>query len=199
MAATAAVETAVVTAVEPEERTVIEENGLLIVLETGEIIGTVHPHEFHVDSLEAAEWVLERVAGREGNILALKARKQAVVANFDAMIADEERKLAGLHWRFDGELFAWAGSVIEGQKVRSLKTAFGVIGFRATKGTHKILDQIAAVAWAKRVEPSIVKVVESVNVTDVLPLLDDGESPEWIETTPGGDRGYVTTHVGKAA
>jgi hypothetical protein len=48
------------------------------------------------------------------------------------------------------------------------------------------------------VEPGIVKVVESVTVTDVLPRLDDGETPVWLETTPAGERVTVKTGVGES-
>ncbi len=178
------------------------QDGVYIDIETGEVHavapqGSYPDQAFRVDRLAAAEWVLERMLNRESAIDALERRMATVVTNLTAMIADERRRLDGLHRRFDGELEAYARDALgsTGWKTKTLKTPYGAISFRTTQGTHRIADQLGAVAWAKRVAPEIVKSVEYVNVTDVLPRLDDGESPAWLETSPGGERCTIKAGV----
>lgn len=177
-------------------------NGVLYDAETGEILGTVHEHEFHVDSVEAAEWVLERIGEREAAILARQEHLKAIVANYDAMQRADERELAALHGRFDPELTAFALGVLEAQgwRTKTLRTLFGSISFRTIPARLRVIDAAAALDWALAHIPECVR--HTVNDRDVIAALqrfdglgsvDPGEGI--VELVPAGEQCFVKTNV----
>ena len=172
----------------------------LIDLETGEIIATREP-AFRVDSIEAAEWVLDRIGRREAAVVALRVRREAILNNLEAMIKAEQRRLDGLHYRFDGELESFARAEIErtGARTKTLRTAFGSISFRISKASRKIIDMAAAVAWAKVWAPELVRTKEDVLISEIdgrpLPVTCMPLNVPWIEMRPAEERCHVKTGV----
>ncbi len=69
----------------PDAETEVDEDGY--VLRDGEVIGRVDDRgdPFVVDTPEKADWVLEKMATAEGNLLALAHRRAAVLAQFDRL------------------------------------------------------------------------------------------------------------------
>ena len=176
----------------------------LIDLETGEIIATREP-AFRVYSIGSAEWVLDRIGRREAAIGALRARREAIINNLEAMIKAEQRRLDGLHYRFDGELESFARAELErtGGRTKTLRTAFGSVSFRIVKASRKIVDMTAAVAWAKDWMPEIVRVKEDVLLSDLYADPDDPRviliQEPWLERRPEEERCYVRTGLEEAS
>ena len=186
----------------------------LIDTNTGEIVETWHgvqnptAEPFRVDSLVAAEWVLDRMARREAALVALDKRRLAIIHNLDALANTEQRALDGLHRRFDAELEAFARAELEraGGRTKTLRTAFGSISFRIVKASRRIVDMAAAVAWAKRWTPQAVRVKEDVLLSEMeqwmgFTLLNGQTAAEslaeatWLEKRPQEERCHVKTGV----
>lgn len=183
------------------EHTIIEDKGLLIDNGTGEIMGMVGaPPTFFVDTPEAAGWVLRKMMEEEGALADIRAQQSAIMANLDKMAGERVRRLGWLHWRYDHELADFAKNELArtNSKTKTWRCAWGLVSFRLTKGTNKIIDMKSAVIWAKRHVPTAIKTAESVSVTDLLPHLeefDPKDRPEWLESTPGGEKVTVETGV----
>ena len=170
---------------------------VLIDTDTGEILQTRHPTPFVVDSIETAEWVLDRMARREAALVALEARKQALFFNFEALINTELRALDGLHRRFDAELetFAREKLAADGGRTKTIRTAFGSIRFRIVRASRKIGDMAAAVAWAKHWMPEVVRTKEDVLISDLERGGDLPIGAPWLETRLEEERCYIETGV----
>lgn len=151
------------------QETDVTPDGYIFDVQTGEILGRAdEPERFTVNSEDAANWVLELRSGIEGGILGLKARKAAMVAKMDAMIAGETRKLSWWEYRFGGELTAFAKRMLAGGKSKTARFNWGSVAFRATKGTNIILDQPKAIEYVEAYAPELVKVAKSVTVESVM-------------------------------
>lgn len=185
---------------------VIEVEGMLIDDVTGEVIGLAiemahdlsEPQRFYIDSRNAAEWVMQRMFDEDAKLKSVNDQRAVINARLDKMANERSRRLEWIHRRFDAELADFAAQDLAdtNSRLKTWRCAWGEVAFRVNKGTNKITDMLAAVAWALRVEPKIVKITQSVNVTDVLPLLDDGEKADWLQRTPGGEHATVKTGMG---
>lgn len=167
----------------------------LVDAETGEVLGLAEiKPAFIVDSKDAAEWVLERMSECDGEILALTARRDALVKNLNTQIDATRKKRDWLDLRFKGELCFWAGEVLAGAKQRFVQTAFGRVTFRKTPGSIKVADVVAALDWARKNAPDAVKVTESVVVTPLKGR--EAELPEGVfEVMAPGESFKVETGV----
>lgn len=93
---------------------------------------------FQVDTMERLEWYVAKVAEKE-------SLKKRIQAQADAMIADVEREIAGLQWRFGDQAEAFLRTQLTGKK-KSLKTLRGTIGLRKTPGRVSVGDAEALLA-----------------------------------------------------
>ena len=159
---------------------------------TGEILelDTRLPERFVIDSESAADWAIERRVNLTSEIARLKAKRADIVARIDAEIARYERRVDGWDRRFLAPITEWAAAERERRGVRgkTLHTTHADLQQRETRPKHEITDMDGAVNWAELNAPDIVGVKYWVNVTSVLPYLDDGEQPSWLKVTPGGEK-----------
>lgn len=154
--------------------------------ETGEVIEHWVP-----ETLDGAEKVLRSMFAHRANIESYRNRLAVIRQNIEAMIADEERELKSLEWRYGPALEAIAKSELEGKRAKHLKTPFGRFGFRKAPGSTELtVPQEEALAWAKEHAPQIVIVTERVNKTDLAevgaPFIQriEGEEVFYITLTP---------------
>lgn len=167
----------------------------VIDLSTGEILRHVQAcDEFHVEDMASAEWVLERMAEVDGDILGLEARLAAITDQMGAMVRDRKNRREWLDRRFGAELEHFAAGELLGAKTRTLKTPYGSLSFRTSPGSIKVVNEEGALEWAKAHCPEAVKVKESVLVTplkgqeEMLPVA-------FFEVEGPKDRFYVKTGV----
>ena len=195
----------------------ILDDGTPIDAESGEVLDPASPEviaavaalpveRFAVDSEDAAEWVLEKRAEVESEVAALTQRRDAILANFDAMLAQRRRRLQWWEFRFASDLVGFARRTLGKGKTRQF--AHGKVSFRATPGSTAILDDAAALAFVRAWRPDLIKVVESVNVTAVKAAIaaanaavegDDYSDPPWLKTSGPGESVKIETGVGLAA
>jgi hypothetical protein len=165
--------------------TTTDSDGFIYRIDNGEIIGRNGDDEkpiselWSVDSDEAAEWVLEQRAMIESRILAINARKRAMIENLDALANKEMRRLSWLEWRFAPSLIAYARKKLRGKERTAIFQA-GRVSFRKTGGNIVIIDMKAAVEWMRNWTPDKIKSKEWVNVGDLLKAKK--EVDQWNET-----------------
>jgi hypothetical protein len=179
-----------------ERQTAVDGDGWLYDTDTGEVLGHVEVTErFTVDSASAADWALELRSRIEGNIAGIDARIKALNEQLQALRKQEIRKLSWWEYRFGGSLIAFARAMLAGTKGKTARFTWGKVAFRATAGRNEILDMPKAIEFVRTWEPGRVKVVESVNVKDVLAARDTaktvtgedqaGELPFLVSSGPG--------------
>ena len=93
---------------------------------------------FQINSLSALEWYIGKIADRE-------SLKKRIQAQADAMIADVDREIAGLTWRFGDQAEVFLRAQLTGKK-KSLKTLRGTIGLRKTPARVSVQDPVALLA-----------------------------------------------------
>jgi hypothetical protein len=82
-------------------------------------------------------------------------------------------------------------------KSRTVQFEQGKVSFRSTQGRNEILDMPQAVAWMWRHKKELVRVVETVTVTDVLKVLatTNEDRPGWLRSTGPGESITINTGV----
>lgn len=135
----------------------------------GEVIGFSDvAAAWRAEAAGDVEWALGIRAGIEADLAALRLRKAAAVANFEALEKKQSQRLAWWDWRFRSDVVAFARKALEGGKARTLQLENGAIKLRTTAGINKITDEEAAVAFVEQYRPDAVKVDRYVTVKDVL-------------------------------
>lgn len=135
--------------------------------ETGEILDVTTPQDgFQVTDRASAEWVLEKMAEAEAAAQAHKARLEAVKANIESQIKDEERKLAFLDFKFGHQLRLFAEQELDGKKSKTLKLDNGKLSLRTVPAKWE-WNQDALLPWAKKYAPEAIKTTEKVLVSEL--------------------------------
>jgi phage host-nuclease inhibitor protein Gam len=176
-----------------ESRVIVEEEGFLVDRDTGEVLGLVErKDEFHVTNLDEADWVLDKVQQAEVAALAVNARRDFILA----MLAKQERRfLQKSEWlraRFGSEIERVAQATLDATKgkAKTVTLDHGEISFRTTPGTKSINDMKAAVEWAEKHSPDLVKRADPyVNLSDVAKVRPDVVAAcSWVTVLPGGEK-----------
>lgn len=188
---------------EPDPGTAVDSGGFVYLVETGEVVGHVDAHElFRVSSREDAEWALELRCRIEAEILAVDARREALLRNLDAQRRAAVRRLSWWEWRFGPDLIGWAKRQLEGGRGRTLTLAWGRVRGRQTPGAHAVLDDREALAFVRAWRPDLVVVRESVGVRAVLAARREAEAAAgeavdlpWLVASPPGESWAVETGI----
>lgn len=167
---------------------------LLIDEETGEILGEITPADeleskFEINTAGKADWVLSKMFAAESAISALQSQKEAMIDNYDSMIADHARKLQGLHFRFDNELAHFANDTL-------LKLPHGRVEFRTSKGGLRVTDKALALEWAKTNAPEAVVTKQEFQIS-ALTNKSAAESAPGFEVVNDTRKFYIKTGVAK--
>lgn len=177
-----------------ERVTAVDGEGWLYDVETGEVLGLSElPDDFEVNCHQAADRALEIRSRIEAQVVAVKARRDALNRQLDALERAQESRLKWWDWRFGQQLAAFARSLLSG-KSKTARFTWGSVAFRATKGTNRITDMDAAVEWVRRRDPEMVKVVETTTVTAVL-ALSQGKPLPFLESTGPGEAVTISTGI----
>lgn len=89
----------------------------------------------------------------------------------------------------------YAAATLAGQKSRSLKLAYGDIGFRRTPERVEVSDEEMFISWALKNDPNALKMTPS-KTGIKTGIKVTGEIPPGVEIFPGEDRFYITPIVG---
>ena len=170
---------------------------------TGEIVGLVDDggnlipeiearRRFQVNDHRSLEWAIGKLFRFRVEQAALATRianlqKQAkVIANQEKYFMD----FVGADMAFQ------VSKEVNGGKKRSIATEWGTVGFRATQGSIKVVDQAQAVVWAKDNCPEAIKVLETIVVTP-LKGMEDGLPEDLFAVEPAGDKFYYSDGLAK--
>lgn len=179
----------------PESTTTVVD-GFIVSTETGEVLGMEERgQQWLPENTRDVDWILGLLADADANILAIDARKQALLTNLEAQQADYERRRKYLLWRFENAIKKVATDELVGASTRTLKLDHGQVSFRKTPGKFQILDMEAAVNWAEANKPEAVVVKRSVLSSTIS--ADAPEVAEWLERTPPGENCAIKTGVGE--
>lgn len=150
------------------QNTFVSVDGFLINADTGEVLEAVDPG---LEGRELCEWALSKRMDAEAQMVALRAKRDALVQNLEKQITEQELRVKKLAWKYDSLIESYAKEAIEatGGKTKTVRFDHGSVSFRTSSGTNKITDMEAAVSFAKEFQMAeFVKVSESINVSDLL-------------------------------
>lgn len=137
--------------------------------ETGEILGL--QEEFHVTDEKSVDWVLEKMAEAEADILREQSLLETVTRNIESRKKEAERRRAFLAVRFGSELEDFARQSLTCEKSKTIKRPFGRLAFRTVKGGLRASDPEIALETAKALGwNNAIKVTESFQISK---LTDD--------------------------
>ena len=153
-----------------------------VVDQDGVVLGEVVT-EGAIASQEALEVVLERMADVESQLVALKAKHEAIIENCRKLEVKKASYLAYLRGVYSNPIEAYAKSRLEGQKTRTLTTPYGQVSFRTVKGGLKVSDKGLALATAHKLG-----MVEAIKVTEEFQIskLTDEQRDAIATTLPEG-------------
>lgn len=153
-----------------------------VVDQDGVVLGEVVT-EGAIASQEALEVVLERMADVESQLVALKAKHEAIIENCRKIEVKKASYLAYLRGVYSNPIETYAKSRLEGQKTRTLTTPYGQVSFRTVKGGLKVSDKGLALATAHKLG-----MVEAIKVTEEFQIskLTDEQRDAIATTLPEG-------------
>lgn len=179
------------------DQLLIEQDGLLVDPETGE---AVEAPSFDADRITEADVdaMLERIAKAEGERFAAARLLAAGTERLTCELAKAQRKHEWLVSRFRPLLERFLRDNLRG-KSRSINRLYGRVGLRSVRGSVKVVDRDAALAFAEREAPAAIreKVERSVSVELLRTMVDADRLPcDAFEVTLPRDVLYVETLEG---
>ena len=114
--------------------------------------------EFRIDSENAANWYLRKLAN-------IESEKQRVTANAAAIVAQLDSEANGLRYCFEGQLQEYVRRELaaKGNRRKSLTLLQGTASFRTVGASLKISDPVAALDFCRRNLPDAVKMTETLD------------------------------------
>ena len=108
----------------------------------------------------------------EANIMAEKAKMEAVVENFKKMIGKHQARLEWLEMHYGKELEAYAMSQLPRKadgtyKVKTWTCPYGTVAFRTVAPKVAVEAEDVALEWAKKNCPAAIKLKESILVSQL--------------------------------
>jgi hypothetical protein len=155
--------------------------------EGGEVVSAEEPGAGDLPDASAvitgedqATWALDHILTQRERLERIKRSCADMIASAQSMVDDAERY-------YLPELERWAKGQLTGKK-RSLKLPTGQLAFRTVPAGLRVLSEAEALAWAKQERPDLVRVKESVLVSELKAHFDQtGELPAGAERTEGRD------------
>lgn len=165
----------------------------------GVIVGKqdIHP-QWRPETLEDAEWVLNWMQQADSEIAAAKMRLQAVTEQLGAMLREREGRRQWLDRRFGPDLEQVAKGMLDGKKIRSVKTAYGTLSFRTVPARVTIREGVdtkligamsdgvislpALLDWARANCPEAVKMSAEFQISKLPKDLTIADLPEEMFT-----------------
>ena len=151
--------------------------------------------EFHIDSIGAADWLLQKYFAIDAEIALLKAQAEAAVKRLQS---DRE----GLERLYQSELESFIRSLIAQDKKgrKSLILPHGTCAVRAVPGGLRITDENAALKYARSCAKDAIRTEERLDSAKYRELAEkalqsEGEMLPGIDMQP--DRESFTVKFGK--
>lgn len=135
------------------------EDGFLIHPDSGAVLGHVRDlpeRPFTIDDDDSVNWALKLLHSLEGDVAGLQARRDALVAEMDAIIANKAKRIAFWIFRFEMDVKRYARSQLKG-KEKTARFPWGHVSFRTTPGSNKIVSEEEAMAYVETFAPELVK------------------------------------------
>jgi len=138
--------------ISPESTMVID--GMIVDIETGEVVGVDAPEEFRVKDEDSFNWVMGKMLDADSRIASILThpevvKAKAILANAERITKDAQNRKTWFEKRFGAELAEYAKAQIEGGKSKTFKTVLGAISFRTKKGGLRVEDKEKALETAQ--------------------------------------------------
>ena len=131
------------------ERTYQIIDNQVVEVSTGEILCEALAPE-GITSQVALEAVLERIGKAEAILAGKKAHHDSIRANMAKIEQRELAKIAYLRDLYEPHIETYAKARLDGQKSKTLLTAFGNVSFRTSAGGVRVSDKSLALATAHK-------------------------------------------------
>lgn len=158
---------------------------------TGSISVPLEPQEFCIDSDSAADWLLQKYAALDAEIVLITAQAQEAVKRLQA----DRQSLEHL---YQGQLEAFIRQRVSEDKRgrKSLILPHGTCGFRTVPASVKIVDKAAALAYAQEHRPSCIKTVYDLDTSAYRDIAErvanhDGEVLPGVEVSPERENFHI--------
>jgi hypothetical protein len=116
--------------------------------ETGEILAWETPADIQEDKDKLVEWALQKRAEASAKATGLEAEMTALIegikGRMQPQINAQKRRVEWLDKAYEPLFKEYARERIAGTSKKSVSTAWGTVGFRASKGKVVIEDEVAA-------------------------------------------------------
>lgn len=132
-------------------------DGLIVDIETGDVLGLAEKEEFRVTDQDSAEWVLERRLNAQTELARLAIKEKAVLERIGVEKRTAQRRIEFLDARFGPELAEFAQRELdninagkpESKWKKSINLVFGKLGFRTSGGGLKVKNESACIQIAE--------------------------------------------------
>lgn len=119
---------------------------------------------FQVDDEDKLSWYTGKIAD-------LESKKKRIQAQADAMIADCQREIDGLEWRFGEQAQRVLRGLLKGKR-KSVKFLTGTIGLRKTAGRVSFEGESYATLPAELHDKVVVEKVDSAALNRLIKVVD---------------------------
>src|SRR5882672_2328786 len=170
---------------------------------TGEVVGHARfGEDFHINTLEDAKFVLQKMRGCDTRLFALAAEKASILSDITRMEKDIQRQKDYLNWRFTPQLERLAQEKLEGNSRKTLQTPFGKFGYRVTRGSIAVnldqeaecLQQVAHLVANGILPLSAIKITRKILVSNI-PDSVIAQMPEYFIKVDPVEKFFVDTSV----
>ena len=134
---------------------------------------------FQVNSRDDANNALEIRFNLEAQNRSLDDRLKAFTANIEAQKRRIRSRLAWWDFRWSPKLVTWAKTALVNKKGipfgsgKTVALDFGRVSFRDSPETIEILDDAAALEWARKWAPERIKTKESITMTSIKEAIEE--------------------------
>ena len=148
---------------------------------------------FSVKDLMSADWALGKIRHHEMNMSARAALAKEQIKRINEWVERENRSDQNFVDYMATVLEPFAKAQLQDEKKkRSVSLPNGKVGFRKAGGGLNVIDEAAAIAWAKENCKEAIKIKESILKKPLTTLMKEkGELADGCEPVPERDNFYV--------
>lgn len=146
---------------------------------------------FEVKDLDTANWAVGKMRDAETRIQQYRALADEYKRKIDAWLEKATHDDQQTIEFFESEIRPYVEREIAGGKKQSMKLLGATVGFRKSPASVEIEDEDAVVSYCETFAPELVRVMKSVDKTEMRKRLEKGEVFDGAHLEPGSVRFYV--------
>jgi hypothetical protein len=183
---------------------IIEIEGELWDEETGEYAGPVSSFiEGNIDTEAVALQVMRKWLDYEADLKAETMKLDAVRASIEKIVKTKASRLEWLKRTYGAQIEDWALRQLP-KTSKTWRCPWGSVSFRSTAAKVAIVDESAVMLWARKHQPQMIRVKESLLVSAITPeaktqMMADPSAARLIgfEVIEAGQSATIKTGIGE--